>query len=122
MTINRALRELANEGVLTRVQGLGTFVAEGKGHTSTFEVRNIADEISERGHAHTARVLVMDEIRATPELADALGVELGARTYHSLIVHSENDIPVQLEDRYVNPAAARTISPRISPPARPIAT
>ncbi len=106
MTINRALRELANEGVLTRVQGLGTFVAEGKGHTSTFEVRNIADEISERGHAHTARVLVMDEIRATPELADALGVELGARTYHSLIVHSENDIPVQLEDRYVNPAAA----------------
>lgn len=106
MTINRALRELANEGVLTRVQGLGTFVAEGKGHTSTFEVRNIADEISERGHAHTARVLVMDEIRATPELADALGVELGARAYHSLIVHSENDIPVQLEDRYVNPAAA----------------
>lgn len=106
MTINRALRELANEGVLTRVQGLGTFVAEGKGHTSTFEVRNIADEISERGHTHTARVLVLDEVRATPELADALQIELGARAYHSLIVHSENDIPVQLEDRFVNPAAA----------------
>lgn len=106
MTINRALRELANEGILTRVQGLGTFVAEGKGHTSTFEVRNIADEISERGHTHMARVLVLDEIRATPELADTLGLDLGARAYHSLIVHSENDIPVQLEDRYVNPDAA----------------
>lgn len=106
MTVNRALRELANEGVLTRVQGLGTFVAEGKGHTSTFEVRNIADEITERGHLHTARVLVLDAVRATPELAEALGMELGAQAFHSLIVHSENDIPVQLEDRYVNPAAA----------------
>jgi GntR family histidine utilization transcriptional repressor len=106
MTINRALRELANEGVLTRVQGLGTFVAEGKAHTSTFEVRNIADEIAERGHIHTARVLVLDAVRATPELADALGIEMGQPAYHSLIVHSENDIPVQLEDRYVNPSAA----------------
>lgn len=106
MTVNRALRELANEGVLTRVQGLGTFVAEGKGHTSTFEVRNIADEIAERGHTHTARVLVLDTVRATPELGDALGIELGQAAYHSLIVHSENDIPVQLEDRYVNPSAA----------------
>ncbi len=106
MTINRALRELANEGVLTRIQGLGTFVAEGKGHTSTFEVRNIADEIAERGHVHAAKVLVLDQMRATPELADALQIEIGAPAFHSLILHSENDIPVQLEDRFVNPMAA----------------
>jgi GntR family histidine utilization transcriptional repressor len=106
MTINRALRELANDGVLTRVQGLGTFVAEGKGHSSVFEVRNIAEEIAERGHTHAARVLVLDRGNATPELSDALGLPLGAPVFHSLIVHSENDIPVQLEDRYVNPEAA----------------
>ncbi len=106
MTINRALRELANEGVLHRVQGLGTFVAEGKAHSSVFEVRNIADEIAERGHHHSARMLVLDEVRATPELAEALHVDLGRPVYHSLIVHSENDIPVQLEDRYVNPETA----------------
>ena len=106
MTINRALRELANEGVLTRIQGLGTFVAEGKGHTSTFEVRNIADEIAERGHVHAAKVLVLDQMRATPELADALQIEIGAPAFHSLILHSENEIPVQLEDRFVNPVTA----------------
>lgn len=106
MTINRALRELAADGVLLRIQGLGTFVAEGKSHTSVFEVRNIADEIRERGHAHAAQTVMKDEVRATPELADELGVELGAPVFHSLVIHLENDIPVQLEDRHVNPALA----------------
>ena len=106
MTINRALRELAADGVLLRIQGLGTFVAEGKNHTSVFEVRNIADEIRERGHVHAAQTVVKDELKATPELADELGIELGSPVFHSLVIHLENDIPVQLEDRYVNPALA----------------
>jgi GntR family histidine utilization transcriptional repressor len=106
MTINRALRELANDGVLHRVQGLGTFVAAGKAQSSVFEVRNIAEEIAERGQMHSARVLVLDEVRATPELADALHLELGQPVYHSMILHHENDIPVQLEDRYVTPETA----------------
>jgi len=103
MTINRALRELALDGLLTRVQGLGTFVAEGKARSSVFEVRNIAEEIAERGHAYGARVVVKDAARATPEMAEAIGLAIGAPVFHSLIVHLENDIPVQLEDRYVNP-------------------
>ena len=106
MTVNRALRELAQDGVLMRVQGLGTFVAEGKGQSSIFEVRNIADEIAERGHAHAARIVLLDAVKAAPELADALSVEIGTTVFHSIIVHAENDIPVQLEDRYVNPAVA----------------
>lgn len=106
MTINRALRELAADGVLLRIQGLGTFVAEGKSRTAVFEVRNIADEIAQRGHVHAAQTVVKDELKATPALSDELRVELGAPVFHSLVVHSENDIPVQLEDRYVNPAIA----------------
>jgi GntR family histidine utilization transcriptional repressor len=106
MTINRALRELANDGVVTRVQGLGSFVAAGKVETSVFEVRNIADEIAERGHAHSAKVLALDAVRATPDLSDSLRVEIGAAVFHSLILHTETDIPMQLEDRYVNAATA----------------
>lgn len=102
MTVNRALRELALEGVLARVQGLGTFVAEGKGQSSVFEVKNIADEIAARGHVHATNIVVLDELKASPEVADALGLEVGDRVFHSIIVHLENEIPVQLEDRYVN--------------------
>lgn len=106
MTINRALRELAAEGKLVRVQGLGTFVAQGKGQSSIFEVRNIADEIAERGHDHLARIISIDSGKASPEIAESLSISIGDPVYHSVIVHLEDDIPVQLEDRYVNAAVA----------------
>jgi GntR family histidine utilization transcriptional repressor len=102
MTVNRALRELSLDGVLIRIQGLGTFVAEGKAQSSVFEVRNIADEITSRGHAYSAQLVLVDQVRASPEVADTLGIDIGDVAFHSIIVHRENDIPVQLEDRYVN--------------------
>ncbi|WP_454849471.1 histidine utilization repressor [Rhizobium binxianense] len=106
MTANRALRELANEGELVRIQGVGSFVAERKGYSALFEVRNIADEIAERGHVHEASVVVLARETASPEVADALELDIGAPVFHSLIVHSENGVPVQIEDRFVHPEAA----------------
>ncbi|KQV33607.1 MULTISPECIES: histidine utilization repressor [unclassified Rhizobium] len=106
MTANRALRELASEGELVRIQGVGSFVAERKGASTLFEVRNIADEIAERGHIHEATVVVLAQITAPPEIADALELDLGAPVFHSLVVHSENGVPVQIEDRHVHPDAA----------------
>ncbi len=106
MTANRALRELASEGELIRIQGVGSFVAERKGSSALFEVRNIAEEIAERGHVHEASVIVIARETASPEVADGLGLAIGDAVFHSLIVHSENGVPVQIEDRFVNPSAA----------------
>ncbi|OQP86091.1 histidine utilization repressor [Rhizobium rhizosphaerae] len=106
MTANRALRELASEGELVRIQGVGSFVAERKGYSALFEVRSIAEEIAERGHIHEAAVVVLAQETASPEVADALELEIGAPVFHSLIVHSENGVPVQVEDRFVCPEAA----------------
>lgn len=104
MTANRALRELASEGAITRVQGVGSFVAAHKGSTALLEVRNIADEIHERGHTHTSLMTLLQEEIATPEIGYALGLATGARVFHSVMVHSENGLPIQIEDRFVNPA------------------
>ncbi|MGC3194794.1 UTRA domain-containing protein, partial [Pseudomonas aeruginosa] len=41
---------------------------------------------------------------AGPVGALALDVREGQRVFHSLIVHYENDIPVLIEDRFVNAA------------------
>jgi len=106
MTANRALRELASEGELVRIQGVGSFVAERKGYSALFEVRNIAEEIHERGHVHKASVVILAKETAAPDIADALDLPIGSGIFHSLIVHSENGVPVQIEDRFVNPEAA----------------
>ncbi|MBK4714527.1 MULTISPECIES: histidine utilization repressor [Tenebrionibacter/Tenebrionicola group] len=102
MTINRALRELTDEGLLVRLQGVGTFVAQPKGQSALFEIRSIADEIAARHHQHRCEVLLLEAIGADVSQAAALGVEEGRRIFHSRMVHFENDVPVQIEDRCVN--------------------
>ena len=106
MTVNRALRELSAEGMVTRVQGSGTFVAELHRIASNLTIRDIQEEVLERGHVHTARVLLCHAEKAGAELARSLGLRSGARVFHSVLVHLENGVPIQFEDRYVNPAAA----------------
>jgi len=104
MTANRALRELAADGVLVRVAGVGTFVAEQRAQAHPLEVRNIADEIRARGHEYVAKVMFHGSISASRELAERCGVAPGARLDHTLLVHFEGALPLQVEDRYVNPA------------------
>lgn len=106
MTARRALMELVHEGYLVRSQGLGTFVADRKPLLSMLEVRNIADEIAERGHSYANRILKLEETTATESVAMYLGLAPGARVFHSIIVHIDNEVPVQLEDRFTNPAIA----------------
>ena len=103
MTANRALRELAADGVLVRVAGVGTFVAEHRAQAHPLEVRNIADEIRARGHEHRAKVIFHGPITATRELAERCGVAPGAKLDHTLLIHFEGALPLQVEDRYVNP-------------------
>jgi len=106
MTVNRALRELSQEGWLRRVQGVGTFVADTRAQSALVEVRDIAEEIEVRGHRHSADVLILGEQPAAAAVAEALGVREGTRVFHSLLVHRDNDLPVQLEERFVRPDAA----------------
>ncbi|EOT5498085.1 histidine utilization repressor [Citrobacter koseri] len=102
MTINRALRELTDEGLLVRLQGVGTFVAEPKGQSALFEIRSIADEIAARHHQHRCEVLTLEQTQANALQATALNVREGTLIFHSVMVHYENDLPVQIEDRCVN--------------------
>lgn len=106
MTVNRAIRELAAEGVLTRSQGAGTFVAATKYQSTLVDIKSIADEIRARGHEHEAAVLKLGAVKADAALAAEMEVAVGATLYHSLILHRENGLPIQLEERWVNPAQA----------------
>ncbi len=106
MTAHRALRELASEGLVDRVQGSGTRVAQLHRISSQLVIRDIHEEMAERGHVHSTRVIKVAEEKAGPELAESLALRKGARVFHSVMVHLENGVPIQYEDRYVNPAAA----------------
>ncbi|WP_280171565.1 histidine utilization repressor [Agrobacterium pusense] len=105
MTVNRALRELTSEGHLRRIQGVGTFVAPPKPQSTLIEISNIMTEIRARGGRHRAEVVVLERIvRPEPELLLAFEFDTSRPVDHSVVIHFENDLPVQLEERYVNPS------------------
>lgn len=106
MTVNRGLRELAGEGLVTRVQGSGTRVAQLHRISSRLTIRDIHEEVAERGHVHGTRVLLVAKEKASAAMAQSLGLKTGGAVFHSLLVHLENGLAIQYEDRYVNPAAA----------------
>ena len=107
MTVNRALRELQAEGLVDRVQGVGTFAAQ------------LLPRVVHADHPRPARgdrgARPSPPCRGAPDSARSgrraswpqqLGLAAGAPVFHTLIVHLENGVPLQCEDRYVNPACA----------------
>jgi GntR family histidine utilization transcriptional repressor len=106
MTVNRAVRELTAEQVLTRRQGSGTFVAPRKIQATLLEIKSIADEVRARGHVHRSSLQLLEPGKAADLLALQFELPAGQPLFHSVIVHFENDVPIQVEDRWVNPACA----------------
>ncbi|WP_020407000.1 histidine utilization repressor [Hahella ganghwensis] len=106
MTVHKAIRDLVNDGHLVRYQGQGTFVCESKPTSSFADIRNIAEEITGRGHQYSNRIIRLEQVTASSQIATQLGIRTGSDVFHSRIVHLENNIPIQLEERYVNPIFA----------------
>lgn len=102
MTVNKALRDLVQEGLLVRYPGLGTFVSSIKAESPLADLRNIADEVKARGHDYSNQVIELNEQVASESIALRLGIPAQSRVFHSLIMHLENQIPIQLEQRYVS--------------------
>jgi len=102
MTARRALQELTEQGILVRTQGSGTFVSAFKSQSSLLEIRNISDEISERGHKHQAKQLKLESIEVNEEVAILLNLKNNEQAFFSQVLHLENNQPIQLEQRYVN--------------------
>jgi len=106
MTVHRALRELEEEGLIERRQGSGSYVAELHPISNLLQVRDIHDEIVERGHVHSTAVFSIAREKASAAVATAMRLRKGAAVYRCRLLHFENGVPIQFEDRHVNPALA----------------
>lgn len=106
MTAHRALRELSAAGLVARVQGRGTFAAAPRPRLEWLEIRDISAEIIAAGHRHRVRVIAQEATRARPDQAHVFGLRPGARIFRATLLHHEDDVPVQIEERLVSPRFA----------------
>ena len=103
MTANRAIKELTAEGLLERIQGKGTFVAASPSLQSVLKIQGIDQEVRARGNDYSSRVLELGTTVSDRCLAHAFGIPMGVKLFSSRILHFEESIPIQLEERWVNP-------------------
>lgn len=102
MTVHRAVKELAAEGHLLRERGRGTFVAKRIPRSELLTVRDIVEEIRERGGTYYNEVKHVGHANQSAKLSHVFGSVPIDDIAHSIIVHYENGEPLQLENRWVN--------------------
>jgi DNA-binding GntR family transcriptional regulator len=99
ITVRHALRELAQEGLISGRQGLGVFVMErGQIHRvlAGNPQRSIGDEIARAGFQARLEELSCVEFRADAEIAQYLHVRHGARMVRHEKITYADDEPVAL--------------------------
>ncbi|WP_286830599.1 MULTISPECIES: histidine utilization repressor [Kordiimonas] len=106
MTVNRALRELTEEGHIVRRAGMGSFVADRRMRGHAADILSIRGELEARGEEWSAVVLFQEEIALPKDVAEEMGRTTGDKVFYLLIVHKGDDMPIELEERWVNPEIA----------------
>jgi len=114
MTARRAVKELTSEGVLISRQGQGTFVVSAKSRSSVMTLRNIADEIHERNHRHDCEILNLEVVNLKDKKSNLISNQFASehiysddeQVFFSRMIHLENNVPIQIEERFVNPTLA----------------
>ena len=105
MTARRALQELADEGLLIRKPGLGSFVAEQKPDTPQLELYNRLQRVQTNG-TYSNRIINLQSVVVSDKVRGLLHIEDTELAFQLTLVHLEKQRPVQWQQLYVNPALA----------------
>jgi len=101
-TVNRALRKLAQEGILERRRKAGTRVVMPVGRSANFEIPRIRLEIEETGATYRYALLLREVTVPPANVRSKLETSQEIRSLHLHCLHYSNEAPFQFEDRWIN--------------------
>jgi len=109
--VNRALRELADDGYLERRRKAGTRVRPAPSRSARFEIPLTRAEVEGRGARYGYALFSRAERAAPAWLSARLGLAEGASVLHLACLHTADGAPFQHEERWIAldalPAARR---------------
>ncbi len=118
-TVNRALQNLADAGLLDRRRKAGTRVALFPVRKATLEISLLRKEITDKGHAYGYAQVSRKHAAPPATIASRMGLEPGTRILHLVCVHTADARPYVIEERWINtgavPAAGTADFSQLSP-------
>ncbi len=103
-TVNRALRDLAESGLLERRRKAGTRVAVLPVRKATLEISIIRQEVEARGESYSHRVLAQRMEAVPMAVSMRMGVAAGVALLFVETLHLAGGRPFAHEVRWLNPA------------------
>ncbi|MGL5825895.1 MAG: GntR family transcriptional regulator, partial [Nocardioides sp.] len=114
MTVRQALDALVTEGMLERVPGRGTFVAQPRSKVGM--LTSFTQDMAARGMHADGQTLVARVEQAGPGVARALEVSEGTPVVHWKRLRRADGQPMSIEDAYLN----ETLVPGLLQPGMPV--
>ncbi len=109
-TVNRAMQDLADSGLLDRKRKAGTRVALNPVRKVTVEIPVIRKDVEARGMDYSFDLLARQEIAPSPLVASQYGLAPDSRLLGLWTLHRASGAPFALEERWVNLAVVPEIT------------
>jgi GntR family transcriptional regulator, histidine utilization repressor len=104
-TVSRALRGLAEAGLLDRKRKGGTRVAVHPVRKATLEIPVIRHEIEGKGSVYRYSMVTAERKVPTPDICARMQVKAGRKLLHIVCIHMADGRPYVFENRWINPDA-----------------
>jgi len=101
-TVNRALREIAETGILDRRRKAGTRVALNPATKATLNIPIIRQEIEDKGQKYNYSLLTRSIHTPPPNVSTSMQTPVSSKLLHLSALHTADDRPFAFEDRWIN--------------------
>jgi len=100
MTLRRALKELANDGLLYAIRGQGTFVAEQRISKGS-DLTSFSEDMRARGLVPSSRLITARAIAAPEPVAYDLELDPGTTVFELVRVRLADRLPMSIEHSHL---------------------
>ena len=120
MTARRALQELADQGLLSRTAGSGTFVAKPNLQVASIEIIDLVERARETGY-YSNRLLGIEAVAPSRQMTELMLLDSKQPVYQLNMLHLERNRPLVLQQLWVNttlaPALPKQTFKKVTPDA-----